>query len=287
MALSACGGPLYLRSMTNHLQPTTSRALAESRFYDRYAERLTLETLDPLQVFAPTCLENVHLLAQLDDLHGKRVLDIGCGQGDTSVFFALRGAEVWSIDVADRMVKLTQQLALRHGVGARVHAEVCRVEELSSTADFFDIIFADGVLHHLDMQQAVPNIRRVMKPGGRGLFLEPLRGSIFSEIYRFFAKDLRTADERPLEERDLQYLTSQFGTLEHREYHLVSLVLFAVRFATLKLTGKAFPYWMDEVRQGKYHPKMLRWLQTLDEWLLGHFRWLRRYCWMTVITVRK
>ncbi|HXI84185.1 MAG TPA: class I SAM-dependent methyltransferase [Verrucomicrobiae bacterium] len=265
----------------------TKRAQAESRFYDRYAEHLSPERLAPQEVFAPTCRENLYVLEQLGDLRGKRVLDIGCGQGDTSVFFALGGAEVHALDVSERMVAITNELARHHGVGERISAQVCRVEDMKYTDDYFDLVFADGVLHHLDMPQAVPSIVRVMKPGGRGIFLEPQRGSIFSEIYRLFATDLRTENEHPLEQRDFDFLAGQFGRLSHREFHLVSLVLFAMRFASLKLSGQAFPYWMDEVRQGQYHPKLLRRLQSVDEWVFRHFPALRKYTWLTVIVAEK
>ena len=73
----------------------------------------------------------------------------------------------------------------------------------------------------------------------------------------------------------------------HKEYHLVSLLLFGLRYLQLKLTGKTYPYWMDELRQGKVCPRMLRWLQQMDLWLLARFSNLRRYCWLTVITAEK
>jgi hypothetical protein len=44
---------------------------------------------------------------------------------------------------------------------------------------------------------------------------------------------------------------------------------------------------MDEVRQGKYHPRLLRLLQQADGWLLRCIPLLRRYTWMTVIVARK
>jgi SAM-dependent methyltransferase len=263
------------------------RAESESRFYDRYAEELTVESLEPLDVFAPTCLENTYLLEQLGDLRDRRVLDIGCGQGDTSVFFALRGAEVYAVDVSAKMVELTRQLAAKHGLGERVHGEVGRVEELQHPDNSFDVVFADGVLHHIDMKEAVPNLVRMLKVGGRGCFLEPLKGSIFSQIYRFFAKDIRSADERPLERADLEYLKSQFGGLAHREFHLVSLVLFAFRYATLKMRGPVNTYWFDGVRQGKYHPNLLRFLQAIDQRLMKWMPFLGKYAWQCVITVQK
>src|SRR6185503_17294794 len=100
---------------------STERAEAERDFFNRYAEQLDGINIDPNLVFAPTCLENIHLLARFGDLKGKRVLDIGCGQGDSSVYFALQGAEVWAIDVSDRMVEFTRKLAVRHGVGDKMH----------------------------------------------------------------------------------------------------------------------------------------------------------------------
>jgi ubiquinone/menaquinone biosynthesis C-methylase UbiE len=265
----------------------TQRALSERQFYNSYAERLDVSQIDPSRILAPTCLENEHLIEKLGELRGKRVLDIGCGQGDTTTFLALRGAEVWALDVADRMVEFTRQLAAHHGVADRVRAETGRVEDMKYPSDFFDLVFADGVLHHLDLSSAVPNLVRVMKPGGRGFFLEPQRGSVFIEIYRLFARDLRTADERPLNQHDLDYFAGQFRRFDHHEYHFLSLSMFGIRFLQLKLQGKAFPYWMEDIRAGKWHPRTLRCLQRIDEFLLTRFRFLRKYCWMTVIVVQK
>jgi 2-polyprenyl-3-methyl-5-hydroxy-6-metoxy-1,4-benzoquinol methylase len=276
----------FAQDYIEEMNPRPARATAESQFYDRYARQLTVSDLEPTGVFAPTCLENIHLMEAFGDLRGQRVLDIGCGQGDTSVAFALRGAEVWALDVSERMVELTNQLAAHHGVADRVHAEVGRVEDMRHETGHFDMLFADGVLHHLDLQQAVPNLARVLKPGGRGYFLEPQKGSLFIEIYRMFARDLRTPDERPFEEKDFQWLSAHFKEMVHREYHLLSLTLFATRFLQLKLTGRAFPYWMDDVRQGKFFPRALRVFQELDDWLLQRVPPLRRWCWLTVITVR-
>ena len=266
---------------------SSTRTQEESEFYNRYASQLAVAKLAPVDVFAATCLENIQLLEQFGELRGLRVLDIGCGQGDTSVAFALRGAEVWAIDVSDRMIELTRRLAEHHGVRERVHAEVCRVEDMRYPDNFFDLLFADGVLHHLDMVVAVPNLVRVLKPEGRGFFIEPQKGSIFSEIYRFFAKDLRTKDERPFQEQDFDFLGTQFGAISHREYHFSSLVLFALRFAYLRIIGSAFPYWMDDVRQGKVCPRILRHMQRIDSLVLGWLPFLRRFCWLTVIMARK
>ena len=272
---------------TQRLSESGTRAASEREYFNRYAESLQIARINPMQVFAPTCQENVFMLQQIGSLRGKRILDIGCGQGDTSVFFALQGAEVWAVDVSDGMVDFTRKLAAHHAVSDRIHAAVRRVEDLDFSDDFFDVVYGDGVLHHLDIQTAVPNIVRMLKPAGCAVFLEPLKGNLFIRLYRRVANALRSTDERPLELQDLEFIRNQFQRWEHREYHLLSLALFGVRFAVLKLQGKAFTYWMDEVRQGEYHPQLLRRLQNIDEWLVRRFPWLWKSCWITIISGQK
>ena len=64
-------------------------------------------------------------------------------------------------------------------------------------------------------------------------------------------------------------------------------MLFGLRFVQLKLQDRAFPYLMEDVRAGKWHPRLLRGLQAIDQLLLNHLRFLRKYCWMTVIVAYK
>ena len=62
-------------------------------------------------------------------------------------------------------------------LGARVQAQACRVEDMQYPDAHFDLIFADGVLHHLNMQEAVPNLVRVLN-----LRLTPLREGLASYL---------------------------------------------------------------------------------------------------------
>lgn len=109
-----------------------------------------------------------HILARLDAIAfaGKRVLEIGLGQGADSEQIIRRGA-IWSgLDLTPESVeRVGTRLALR-----KLPFE--RLERGSALAmpfadDSFDIVFSHGVLHHIpDVTQAQREIARVLRPGG-------------------------------------------------------------------------------------------------------------------------
>lgn len=83
------------------------------------------------------------------DLHGKTVLDIGCGSGRYAVEFAKRGADrVIGLDFAPNMLKLAEEYAQAEGVGSR--CEFINGDFLSwQTARHFDICVAMGVFDYI------------------------------------------------------------------------------------------------------------------------------------------
>ena len=65
---------------------------------------------------APTALENRFILSQMGPLSGKKLLDIGAGLGESSVYFALQGAHVTTVDISRLMVETALQLGRKFGV---------------------------------------------------------------------------------------------------------------------------------------------------------------------------
>jgi SAM-dependent methyltransferase len=109
-----------------------------------------------------------HILKRLDaiDFKGKRVLEIGLGQGADAEQIIRRGA-IWSgLDITTESVdRVRMRLALRK----LPHEAIKQGSVLSIPfeADSFDIVFSHGVLHHVpDIKRAQREIRRVLKPGG-------------------------------------------------------------------------------------------------------------------------
>jgi SAM-dependent methyltransferase len=107
----------------------------------------------------PACLDRI-------DWRGRKVLEIGLGQGAESEQIIRRGA-VWSgLDLTSESVdRVRTRLALRD----LPHDDVRQgsAVEIPWPNDSFDIVFSHGVLHHVpDIRRAEREIHRVLKPGG-------------------------------------------------------------------------------------------------------------------------
>jgi len=102
-------------------------------------------------------------------LRGKHLLEIGCGMGYDSLEFLKRGVRVTATDLTPNAVKL----ARRHFEIEGVSAEDVRTENvlaLSFADNTFDAVWANGVLHATgNTRQAIKEINRVLKPGGRAI----------------------------------------------------------------------------------------------------------------------
>jgi ubiquinone/menaquinone biosynthesis C-methylase UbiE len=127
-------------------------------------------------------------LARWADLHGDRLLDIGCGDGAYTIRLADGFNRVDAIDIqADRLALFTEQIK---GSAA---ADRITVSEMSATQlDYpdrtFDLVTSIEVLEHIEeLDQALEEIQRVLKPDGRFAFTTPNRWFPFEThgfIYR-------------------------------------------------------------------------------------------------------
>ena len=97
---------------------------------------------------------------------GKKLLDIGCGNGFVTCLYARAGADVTSVDITEKAVELTKTRLEFEGLSADV--EQADAENLPFDDQLFDVVVSFGVLHHTpDTAKAVSEAYRVLKPGGR------------------------------------------------------------------------------------------------------------------------
>jgi len=96
---------------------------------------------------------------------GKRVLEIGPGLGTDHAQFARAGAEMYALDLTVRHLELTRRHFELEGLVTRlVRGDA---EALPFEADYFDVVYSFGVLHHTPgTQAAIDEVRRVLRPGG-------------------------------------------------------------------------------------------------------------------------
>jgi SAM-dependent methyltransferase len=99
---------------------------------------------------------------------GERLLEIGCGTGlVTERVHAATGASIVGIDISPELVAEAQ---------ARLPQAAFRVENafrMSFPDASFDAVYGSSILYHLEIEPALREIMRVLRPGGRMVFAEP------------------------------------------------------------------------------------------------------------------
>jgi SAM-dependent methyltransferase len=179
----------------------------------------------------------------VDDWLGRHVpgsvfLDYACGNGRRAIQAAQLGASLSvGLDISEVSVRNARRAADLAGVGTRcrfVQGD-CEATELPDAS--VDVILCSGMLHHLDLQRAYPELRRVLRPGGRLLGVEALGHNPFIQLYRNLTPHLRTDWERQhiLRWRDVQLARRWFTLGEVRYWHLFNLA--AVPFRRTPVFG--------------------------------------------------
>jgi SAM-dependent methyltransferase len=248
----------------------------EATFHDKWAAATSLDDILVRESFeAPTALENQFILSRVGSLRGKKLLDIGAGLGESSVYFALQGARVTTTDISEGMVKTALALGKKYGV--ELDGIVCSAEELRVPSGEYDIVYAANTIHHVqDRELLFEQIERALKPGGTFFSWDPLAYNPLINIYRRMAKEVRTEDERPLTTADLKLARRYFPGVEHREFWVLSLLLFVKYYLKDRIHPNEQRYWKRILRES---PESLWWwmpLRHLDRGLtrIPGARWL-------------
>jgi SAM-dependent methyltransferase len=130
-------------------------------------------------------------------------------------------------------------------------------EALDFPSESFDLVFGSGVLHHLNLESAYSGIARVLRPGGKAVFIEPLGHNPIINWFRNRTPDMRTPDEHPLLMRDIK-LAKQFFDIEIKYFSLCSIA-------------------------AKWCKPLLVPLETLDRQLFSWIPSIRKHAWLCVI----
>ncbi|HTZ07184.1 MAG TPA: methyltransferase domain-containing protein [Gaiellaceae bacterium] len=105
------------------------------------------------------------MLVREGDLRGRRVLEVGCGTGLLAAALAERtAARVWAVDAEPEMVAIARE-RLPQDAGVRVGS----AEELPFRDAWFERAVMRLVIHLVDTERALPELRRVLAPGGRAV----------------------------------------------------------------------------------------------------------------------
>ena len=116
---------------------------------------------------------------------GERILDVGAGKGELAsrISRIAAGAEVYAVDPN------TRKVAAMKRDHPEVKATSAGAESLPFADGFFDKVFTTMALHHYaDVDRALGEITRVLKPGGSFTVLEVEPGSAKGAMFRLFGR---------------------------------------------------------------------------------------------------
>lgn len=205
----------------------------------------------------------------LGEVHGKTIVDFGCGDGFNTVILAALGAKVIAIDVSDKSLETTSDRIHANKVEDKVllvHGDAAAVPVGDGTVD---AVLCTGVLRHVDCLAAARQIRRILKPGGRASFIEQVAGP--SWVAR-----VRTLFPRPA------HVMEHEGPLTIRQICSVSRAVGKPgRFRKFMLTSRLLE------RIGMRHFQAMKKSHEMDAWILQRFAFTRAFASPLVWEARK
>jgi ubiquinone/menaquinone biosynthesis C-methylase UbiE len=162
----------------------------------------------------------------------SRVLDIGCYTGYSTAWLMIAtGAErVHAVDVKRSYISSMKELLYivnPNALAVPVQASVSGLPYKEST---FDTVFCRSVLQYTDMQKAIVEIRRVIKPQGKGFIIANMTGNPIIRLYRVFTGSKRSIPFGTIYEyvsdQMLRQWTREGWCVTYKEYHIVAPILF-------------------------------------------------------------
>jgi len=220
-----------------------ARVTIEAQITDARAKAIPFESFASLDTsfehYATRYAWRQYLFQFLGPLEGKTLLDVACGYSMTPVIFALAGAQVRAIDVGPETVATVQRFAEYKGVANQVRLDVAPAESLPFEDEAFDLIYGGAALHHFQLDRAGPELARVLKPGGKAAFQDPLGHNLLLEFARDYipypGKHPMKGTDRPLRIDQIEAFGRNFTTCTYRGFELLSM---ASKWLHLKRTSR-------------------------------------------------
>ncbi|MGQ9872366.1 class I SAM-dependent methyltransferase [Leptodesmis sp.] len=258
----------------------------EQEFHDQWAAAIDVDGIRVADYFeACTAPENRFILRHLGDVRGQRLLDLGCGAGENSVYFALKGAHCIASDYSPGMVDVAIKLADKYGV--RVEGKVINAMAIDFPDNTFDIVYASNLLHHIPQpEQTIREMYRVLKPGGKACFWDPLKHNPVINVYRRMATAVRTEDETPLDIEIVDFVRSQFSHIAYDTFWIATLWIFLRFYLIEKINPNDERYWKKIIIEHERLRPTYRQLEKVDR-LLKKLPGMKRMAWNLAIVATK
>jgi ubiquinone/menaquinone biosynthesis C-methylase UbiE len=160
----------------------------------------------------------------IENCKDLEIIEYGCGTGSYAFSLAKNGTKnVTGIDISSVAIEVATDKAMSEGIEGNLSFEVMNAEELTFNHSSIDLICGSGILHHLELEKAIKSIVNVLKPDGTAIFIEPLGHNVFINLFRILTPSIRSEDEHPLLESDLNLIGKNFKKVEIKYFYLTAL----------------------------------------------------------------
>ena len=159
----------------------------------------------------------------LGDVRVKTVLEYGCGDGLNTVVLAQHGAKVKALDISPDLIDVARQRLMVNNINSDVEFIIGSAHQVPLPNESVDVVFGMVILHHLDLAVSAREVHRVLRTGGRAIFLEPVRNSRLLKFIRnlipYQAPDI-SPFERPLTDAKLSDYAKDFASFRSKAFWL-------------------------------------------------------------------
>ncbi|MFX1534531.1 MAG: class I SAM-dependent methyltransferase [Promethearchaeota archaeon] len=217
--------------------------------------------------------EQLFDLLQLERDKDLKILEVGCGAGHTSCYYAKKlGCHVTGVDISEQMVESAKKRAKSQNL-TNVDFRVASALDLPFKDNTFDVVIAEsctGVLP--DRSRALQEYYRVLKVGGifgdiDGFIMADAPPEIYEQICDLMGKTLRTTVKIPtlndwnaffegIPLKDTQVITSQENVLHFRTlkalrqaYGFFGFIKLIIKMLYYIVVIKEFRVWLKEMTQ--------------------------------------
>jgi SAM-dependent methyltransferase len=209
---------------------------------------LLLDETQLLRYLTPpphTCYALEYSYHLLGDVRNKTVLEYGCGDGLNTIILARRGADVKALDISPELISIARQRFVANHVSANVEFIVGSAHDLPLLDDSVDVVFGMAILHHLDLALSAREVKRVLRHGGRAIFMEPVRNSKVIRLVRWlipYKSPNVSPFERPLTDQELEKYAAGFSSYSSKAFTLPTTSLVGVLPALRRFIHMCYRY---------------------------------------------
>lgn len=229
---------LALVTTDEWMQSLNRRKLAELEFHNRNRDRQVVSSSMPQDTYekfygnrkyySATRRSKEYISEWIErNARGRVFLDYACGNGGMARLAAKSGAElVIGLDISDVSVENARLQAEEEGLSSNTYFVQADAEDTRLPDESIDAIICSGMLHHLDLSYAFPELRRILKPGGRLLAAEALDYNPLIKLYRYLTPEMRTEWEKAhiLSLKDVAFARRFFDIGEIRYWHIAGYI---------------------------------------------------------------